>query len=121
MPYPDTLAAGRELTGAHRDLCVAIAGERYAAGETADGDAWADLAARIGRALERTFARFTPADVQRIQVVHLALLRQLACFNAGCDECEARKERSRALSSLGVLVLEASRGRLEQLRRGGAQ
>lgn len=114
------------FTLADRQLCERVAGHFYAhaAGKVPPqlppalsdraaeyANAWADLAARIQRALAGEYTTFTRADCSLIQALHLEVLRH--------PLVEGAKDRSRALSRLGVLVLQASRGQLAQLQGAG--
>lgn len=111
------------------ELCELVASEHHAAAaaarrtnpragadDTAAGEQWADLAARIQSALAGAFARFTMADVTLVESEHLALLRATPAHVRDDLARAAAKVRSRSLSRLGVLLVLASRGKLEQLR-----
>jgi hypothetical protein len=93
---------------ADRELCERIAADYRSEGAYVDADAWLELAARIGKVVRGHYARFSRADSLLVQRTHVEVLRT--------PLEDGTKETSRALSRLGVLLVQATRGRLAQLQ-----
>lgn len=110
-PAPQLPARAWHVTD--KELVLRIAAEHYGADDEMTGVQWANLAARIARALAGEFATFSKDDARLVQAEHL---RVLALRLVDDDVRAAVRVRSRALSRLGVLVTEAARGRLELVR-----
>lgn len=106
------------FTLADRQLCERISAKFYAEARgggaeswaNLTGRSWANLAARIQRALVGEYTTFTRDDCRLIQSLHLAVLKEPLADGAA--------EMSRALSRLGVLVLQATRGQLPPIQSG---
>lgn len=117
VPFPYADAPPDAFTLADRQLCQRVSATFYDGRPYARADVrcakWADLAARIQRALVGEFTAFTRADCGLVQALHMEVLRHRLDDGA--------RERSRALSRLGVLVVQASRGHLAQLRGGASR
>lgn len=91
------------------ELCRAIAREfRDLDRRSVSAECWELLARKIENVLVGEYSMFSSVDGQLVKSLHLAVLKEP--LEAGA------KVRSKSLSRLGILVLQAERGQLAQLR-----